>query len=130
MLQSDRVKLHFGPYRAPYVRRGRRIMCVLRGEVLTDGMTDARIPWPIGMAGRTRSIVLCGDLEKAVERESLQAIMHWWGVSHATVRKWRRALKVPTSGRRPRLLLNIPVADHGSAQHAVALAREGFLACH
>jgi hypothetical protein len=76
MRQSDRVKLHFGPYRAPYVRRGRRIMCVLRGEVLTDGMTDARIPWPIGRGGRTRSIVLCGDLEKAVERESFQAITY------------------------------------------------------
>jgi hypothetical protein len=127
MRQSDRVKLHFGPCRAPYVRRGRRIMCVLRGEVLTDGMTDARIPWPIGRAGRTRSIVLCGDLEKAVERESFQAIMHWWGVSHVTVGKWRRALKVPTTNEGTRLLriayANSP-AGKAARQKAWSKARD------
>ena len=80
MRQSDRVKLHFGPYRAPYVKRGRRIMCALRGELVVQGMTDARIPWPIGRGGRIRSIVLCGDLETAVARESFQAIRYAiWG---------------------------------------------------
>jgi len=127
MRQSDRFKLHFGPYRAPYVRRGRRIMCALRGEILTDGMTDARIPWPIGRGGRTRSIVLCGDLEKAVEKESFQAIMYWWNVSGATVSKWRRALKVPTVNKGTRLLrkayANSP-AGRAALRKAWAKARD------
>ncbi len=127
MRQSDRVKLHFGPYRAPYVRRGRRIMCVLRGELLTEGMTDARIPWPIGRAGVTRSIVLCGDLELAVEKESFQAVMYWWNVSGATVSKWRRALKVPAINEGTRLLriayANSP-AGRAARQKALSKARD------
>jgi hypothetical protein len=97
MRQSDRFKLHFGPYRTPYVRLGRRLTCAIRGELITVGITKGRIPWPIGQGGRNRnrSIILCGDLERAVERESFQAIAYWWGVCAATVAKWRRALKVP-----------------------------------
>jgi len=106
MRQSDRVKLHFGPYRTPFVRLGNRLMCVLRGELLIVGVTAGRIPWPIGQAGRNRnrSIVLCGDLERAVERESFQAVAYWWGVSQSTVAKWRRALKVPSMNEGTRLL--------------------------
>ena len=40
-------------------------------------------------------LILCGDLVDAVKRESEAAVMHWWGVSDSTVRKWRRALGVP-----------------------------------
>jgi len=76
MRQSDRVKLHFGPYRTPYVRLGRRMTCAIRGELVTVGITKGRVPWPIGQGGRkrNRSIILCGDLERAVERESFQAM--------------------------------------------------------
>src|SRR5262245_60697576 len=50
--------------------------------------------WPVGRKRQkgpiTRSIVLYGDLVKAVRRESAQAVAHWWGVSNFTVSKWRR----------------------------------------
>jgi hypothetical protein len=41
------------------------------------------------------SMILCGDLVKAVRRESNLAICHWWGVTPQTVSKRRKALNVP-----------------------------------
>lgn len=79
-------------------------MCVVRGELIIEGLTDGRIPWPIGKRSRLRAIVLFGDLERAVERESCQAIVFWWGVSHSTARKWRRALKVTATNEGTRQL--------------------------
>lgn len=70
-------------------------MCAVRGELIIEGLTDGRIPWPIGRGARLRSIVLFGVLERAVLRESAQAIKYWWGVGSATVAKWRRVLSVP-----------------------------------
>ena len=117
MRQSDRVKLHFGPYQTPYVRMGRRIMCAIRGQLLTVGMTGGRIPWPIGKQGRARSIVLFGDLERAVERESFQAIVHWWGVSAATARKWRQALRVPANNEGT-MVLRVAIANSPTSKVA------------
>ncbi len=79
-------------------------MCAVHGELIVDGLTDGRIPWPIGRGARQRSIVLFRDLERAVERESFQAVAYWWGVGASTVAKWRRALKVPTVNEGTRLL--------------------------
>ncbi len=104
MRQSDRVKLHFGPYRTPLLRRGARVMCAIHGELIVEGLTDGRIPWPIGRGARQRSIVLFRDLERAVERESFQAVAYWWGVGATTVAKWRWALKVPKINEGTRLL--------------------------
>jgi hypothetical protein len=36
--------------------------------------------------------VLYGDLEKAVKRESVEAICYWWGVGPYVVWHWRKAL--------------------------------------
>ena len=58
--------LLFGPYRAPKCRRGSRLFCEARGDVVVHRMTDARIPWPVGKRGRALSPVVCGDLARAV----------------------------------------------------------------
>jgi hypothetical protein len=41
------------------------------------------------------SDILCGDLAKAVKRESAIAICYGWGVTGQTVSGWRKALGVP-----------------------------------
>jgi hypothetical protein len=43
---------------------------------------------------RRPSIVVCGDLVRAIKRESAIAVAHWWGVSISTVWRWRIALGV------------------------------------
>jgi hypothetical protein len=90
----DPTRLLFGPYRPPRCRLGRALVCEVRGEVTVCGITDARIPWPVGKRGRARSLVVCGGLAKAVRRESGLAVCHWWGVTPQTVTKWRKALGV------------------------------------
>jgi hypothetical protein len=41
------------------------------------------------------TLILYGDLARAVRRESAVAVAHAWGVTAQTVTKWRRALGVP-----------------------------------
>jgi hypothetical protein len=43
----------------------------------------------------TRTLIVCGDLVKAIRRESRPAVAHHFGVSVSTVRARRRALNVP-----------------------------------
>lgn len=85
-----------GPYQTPHVKSGQTITCTLRGEVEVDGLTeDVPIPWPfIAGIARVRSLILCADLVRAVEQESVQAVAHHWGVSRYLVHRWRRALGV------------------------------------
>src|SRR5919202_1919966 len=94
-MTPDRTRLLHGPYRPPRCRVGGVLLCEARGEVVVCGMTDARIPWPVGKRGRARSLVVCGGLARAVWREAAVAVCHWWGVSPVTVWKWRSALGVP-----------------------------------
>jgi len=54
-------RLLFGPYRPPRCRLGRILKCEVRGEVIVCGMTDARIPWPVGKRGRARSLSSAAD---------------------------------------------------------------------
>jgi hypothetical protein len=84
-----------GKYRTPRFRIGQRVRCLVHGEVIITGMTEAPIPWPIGKGGRGRhSLVVYKGLARALRRESEQAICHWWGVRTTTVWKWRKALGV------------------------------------
>src|SRR5262245_26036013 len=95
MHDADRFKLLHGPYLPPRCLLGGRLECEVRGEVVVCGLTDARIPWPVGKRGRARSLVVCGGLAEAVRRESNQAVCFWWGVTAQTVTRWRQALGVP-----------------------------------
>jgi hypothetical protein len=94
MRQSDRVKLHFGPYRTPRYRVGEEVKCAVRGKVTVVGISSGRIRWPFCRPHTLNALVVCDDLERAVRRESAAAVAHWWGVGWTTVRRWRRVLGV------------------------------------
>jgi hypothetical protein len=104
MEDIERFRL-LGTYHTPRFRYGRKVICEVRGEVVITGMTDSRIPWPIGKRGRGRhSLVVYKGLAKAIRRESNLAICHWWGITPQTVSKWRKALGVePTTEGTSRL---------------------------
>ena len=86
--------LHFGPYSTPRVKIGQRVTCEVRGDVTIVGISSGRIQWPIGKTIRANSLVVIGDLAKALRRESPSAIRYWWGVGSDAVWKWRKALGV------------------------------------
>jgi len=96
----EKVKLLYGPYRPPRPRRGKFLICEMRGTVKVGNYSDGPIPWP--MKWRTRSLILCGDLVRAVQQESALAVAHHWAVCTDIVSKWRRSLEVEpiTAGTR------------------------------
>lgn len=57
MDDADRFHL-LGTYRTPRFRIGQRVRCLVRGEVIITGITEAPIPWPIGKVGRGCSLVV------------------------------------------------------------------------
>ena len=91
-VNADKLRLLFGPYQPPRTRRGKHLFCEMRGTVKVGDYCDGPIPWP--MKWRTRSLILCGDLVRAVREESGLAVAHHWGVCPALVTKWRGALEV------------------------------------
>jgi hypothetical protein len=99
MNARDRVRLLFGPYRAPRLRKGDRATCLLLDTtVIITGWTDARISWPLCRPldnRRGRPTILPDDeLARAVRHEAAAAIRHHWGVSVCVVWRWRKALGV------------------------------------
>jgi hypothetical protein len=86
-------QLLFGPYAPPRIPRTQRLLCEMRGYLRVGSWSDGLIPWP--RRYRTGSIILCGDLARAVETESVEAVSHHWGVCRNVVQKWRQALHVP-----------------------------------
>jgi hypothetical protein len=99
MHDRDRFKLLFGPYRMPRCQLGGALKCLMRGKVAVRGIHEALIQWPYTLQkrGGRPLLILCGDLARAVRRESEVAVAHWWGVSETTVWKWRKELGVPAS---------------------------------
>src|SRR5947209_3693810 len=102
MTDAERVKLLFGPYRAPALRNGDRAFCLFRDcDVIITGWTDALIPWPRCRALDTSrggsAILVEYELARAIRHESAAAIKHWWGASRNAVWKWRQALEVGLS---------------------------------
>ena len=96
MSHEDRYRLLFGPYRQPRCRLGSKLFCELRGWVKVTRISDAPVPWPMTTKrGGKPSLILCGDLVRAVRREANQAVAHFWGVTAQTVTAWRKALDVP-----------------------------------
>src|SRR5579859_4393411 len=94
MKPTKRYPLLFGPYRTPRFRYGKTAYCEMRGQVELVGLSNGRIPWPIGKRGRAKSLALYGALARAVRRESSQAICYWWGVGTNTVWNWRRVFGI------------------------------------
>jgi hypothetical protein len=96
MDERERFRLLHGPYAAPACHRGDVLTCEYRGQhVRVGGLTDAPIPWPRVLKTGTPSLIVCGDLARAVRVESELAISHHWGAGVVTVWKWRLALGVP-----------------------------------
>ena len=99
MNARDRVKLLFGPYKAPALRRGDRATCLLRDcTVVITSWSSARIPWPrcraLDGTGGGSGLLLDEELARAVRHESAAAVMYWWGASKGAVERWRRVLGV------------------------------------
>jgi hypothetical protein len=69
------------------------LVCEWRGKVKVSGYSDGKIPWPIKWKTRN-SLILCGDLVKAVRVESKLAVAYHWGVSLTKVQDWRHVLGV------------------------------------
>ncbi len=93
MIDSDRLKLLYGPYRAPEYKLGQKLLCEYRvKELKVEGITDALIQWPGTLSGNRRTPIVCGDLVRAIRTETALAVAHHWGVQYTTVWKWRRAL--------------------------------------
>lgn len=109
-----RHQLLGGPYTPPRTRRGAFLNCELRGKVKVGGYFDGPIPWPIKWG--TSSLILCGDLVKAVKLESAIAVGHYWGVSVATVKKWRGALGVEAYNQGTHALMRRTAREHATPQ--------------
>jgi hypothetical protein len=96
MAKVDRYQLHSGPYKTPLFRYGQRVECEVRGEVILVGLSNGRIPWPLGRipGNSNRALVVFKGLAKALRKESATSVCHWWGVTPQTVSKWRGAINV------------------------------------
>src|SRR5262245_30260255 len=95
----DKVKLLFGPYTPPPLRKGDRTVCLYRdADVVITGWSDGHIPWPrcraLDSRGHGSGILVDAELARAVRSESAAAVMYWWGASGSTVWLWRTALGV------------------------------------
>jgi len=72
MLKATRYKLHFGPYATPRFKYGQRVEDESRGEVVIVGLSNAKIPWPLGKIADSRKpgLVIYKGLAKALRLES------------------------------------------------------------
>ncbi|HWW01070.1 MAG TPA: hypothetical protein VNZ64_15340 [Candidatus Acidoferrum sp.] len=93
LADDERYRLIDGPYYPPRTARGRFLVCQLRGTVRLGGYTDAPIPWP--KIWCRRSLVICGDLLRALRTESVYAVSYHWGLSRAIVSYYRQQLSIP-----------------------------------
>ena len=123
MTDPEKVKLLFGPYKAPPLRRGDRATCLYRRcDLVITGWSDARIPWPWGLAkseqrGGRYGLLVDEELARAVRHESAVAVCFWWGVGKMTVSKWRKALDAGKARRRGRDV-KVFVASWGAEKDA------------
>ena len=109
---TRRYRLLGGPYAAPVCRVGGKLYCCKRRRpVRVDRLTDASIMWPFTCQTGPRSLILCGDLARAVREESASAVAAHWGVGRAMVWKWRRALGVSEHTRGTRQLIRDTIPE-------------------
>ncbi len=108
----QRYRLLGGPYAAPACRVGRKLYCRWRRRwVSVEGLTDAPVMWPFTQRSGPRSLILCGDLVRAVRDESVAAVAAHWGVGRETVWRWRRALGVNEYNRGTRQLIRDTIPE-------------------
>lgn len=78
------MKLLFGPYTPPPLRKGDRTTCLYRDcDVVVTAWSDGRIPWPrcraLDSRGHGSGILVDAELARAVRKESAAAVMYWGG---------------------------------------------------
>jgi hypothetical protein len=123
---DERYKLIDGPYYPPRTARGRFLVCQLRGSVKIGGYSDAPIPWP--RIWRRRSLIICGDLLRALRTESVYAVSYHWGLSRAIVSYYRQQLSIPRHNPGSYRLFRefvIEAARTPEARAKLSAAREG-----
>ena len=81
LTNAERVKLLFGPYQAPPLKRGDVAFCYIRDyPVVVTGWSDARIPWPrclpLDPPRRGRGLLIEDELARAILHESALAVAH------------------------------------------------------
>lgn len=122
---DERFCLLGAPYLTPKVSPGDWIEDAERGAVQVGGYTEtARIPWPRVKRTGKASLILCGDLIRAVRTESALAIKYWWGVSGVVVARWRKTLGVEQTGSQGSLRLYRQYAPRKLTQEVSARGRE------
>jgi hypothetical protein len=77
MTDSERFRLLY-TYTTPACRIGQRVRYAVFGEVEVVGYSEAPLPWPVCRRGKWRVPIVIRGLERAVRRESVQAVCHWW----------------------------------------------------
>lgn len=92
MVKRSAPPLLFGPYSAPACKVGDRLTCKVLGRVVVAGFHEGPITWPYARGRGRHRLIVCGDLARALRREELAAVAHWWGVSFTTVWNWRQSL--------------------------------------
>jgi hypothetical protein len=84
--------LQHAPYVTPVIVRGAIVCCGVRGLVKMVGMSDAKIPWPIGQRDGKQALIVYKGLARALKSESAEAVSAWWGVRVSVVKSWQRQL--------------------------------------
>jgi len=113
-----------GPYLPPECTVGGWIDDEIDGRLEVGGWTAAPISWPRRKKTGRASLILCGDLVRAVRTESSEAVAHWWGVGITKVWMWRKALGVGrvTDGTRKLLQERTGVPPEAAARGRAAAA--------
>jgi hypothetical protein len=119
MTQRERIRLLFGPFKAPPLKRGDQAVCLFRDTtVIITSWTDAPIPWPRcrtldGPRGGS-GLLVDEELARAVRHESAAAVMYWWKASHTAVFNWRTALGVTRTDNEGTARLTQAAAEKGA----------------
>lgn len=123
MEDAERFRL-IGKYGTPRFRVGQCVRCQIRGEMVITGMTDAPIPWPVGLHGAGRhTLIVYKGLAKAIRRESNQAVAYWWDIEPQTVTKWRKALSVARGTQGTTRLFRENIAENGDTMRALGVLK-------
>jgi transposase-like protein len=134
LAEDERCRLLYGPYEPPLVKGG-YLIDAIRGKVKFSHFTNAPIPWPKYQKqtkGGSGGYVLCGDLVRALTNESAPAIAHHWGVSHATITNWRRALELTglSAGSHRLMEIGVDLARRPESRAKNSASKQGKVLSH
>jgi len=94
MRPQAQTELLHGPYIAPDVQVGQKLDCKVRGKLTVRRFSQGPLVWPMGhpggQDGGRHSYIVCGDLLRAVQRESSQAVQHQGASAAESNCAWRR----------------------------------------